>query len=208
MKASILLLTALVTACMGPGGSTAPTRAYTLDLPPDCSLEGPASKRHCTIPADGYDRLINVWQAAQPFDQAFDDPQAKRAALREDPMGFWATTLRNSEENGRAALQPQFEIRRAEVRAFPPPPGAEACIWFSIDSTEVASGSDGESRGIRCALYDPATDVAEEFGIDFIEFPPPGTPPDPALATDAERVARTLRFAPPGAPPADSRRSK
>ncbi|MFO1104887.1 MAG: hypothetical protein U1E34_02205 [Amaricoccus sp.] len=199
MKPLFLLLAALVGSCMGPDGSAAPLRAHTLDLPPGCRPEGPAVRRQCTVPADGYGRVITVWQNAQRFDQAFDDPQAKRAALARDPASFWAATLRTSEENGRAALQPDYAIRHADMRAFPPPAGAEACIWFEIDATEVATGRNGESRGIRCALYDPASDVTEEFGIDFIGFPPLGAPPDPTLAADAERAARSLRFAPPGA---------
>lgn len=142
--------------------------------------------------------MIHTTETAAPFGEFFEEPS--RAVLREDPERFWARAVRDWEARAVSlTVEPGVTVGRAETRAFAPPPGAEACVWFVIGGTLVQEGVAGDIQGVRCALYNPAADVVEEFALEFMEFRPLGEQADPGLAADAERVVRTLRFTPPGA---------
>lgn len=203
MKGFVLALLAVSAAsCTAPTGSPAPTRRFTLDLPPGCALqpvalEDPASVSGCIFTsATGRARVISTKQFAVPFDEMFDRRPETRLALRLDPKGFWWGAVMGFEALAARGVPPGDLVRDVETRPFPTLPGSEACAWFVLNVT--SEGRPSDTQGVRCMLYDPGADVAEMFMLEYVESRAPGAPPDPGFAADAERVARTLRFAPPG----------
>lgn len=195
-----VLISMLAASCTAPDPRTGFTR-YTIVLPPGCSREraaaagGRPSDCMFTTP-DGRDRVVRVDQWVPAFKPSAQSP------LQADPEGFWALAVRSDEARAASKLEPGSTLRRSGTSAFPPPPGAKACVWFVYDltfgtSSQVAS----DMQGARCLLYDPATDRVEEFMLSYFEFRRPGTPADPDFEADAKAVARSVRFAPPDARP-------
>lgn len=208
MKRTIpALIAVLAASCTAPGGPSESTRNFTLDLPSGCTLkEGEIGLGCDFISAAGGRQAVAITESAAPFGKFFSETE--RAAMRKDPRGFWTGVVKawEVEASERDSSLP-IEIRHPETRAFAPPPGAEACLWSRADIIMVGKVA-SEIRAVSCALYDPATDMVERFMVQYMDYRKPGTPPDPTVATNAERGFRSLRFTPPGAPPADPRRSK
>lgn len=200
----------LATACTAPQAWSAPIRDVTLAVPPGCRLEGARENEHCTFttPA-GRLRTLEVTSGEGPFDD-FDRPEALRAQMRQDPQRFWPGVVVTWQALHDAEGSPGVRSRRTGARAFPPPPGAEACLWFTYDASGVETGLTGDVQVLRCALYDPASDRVEEFKLAYMEVRTPGMASNPGFAADAERLFRSLRFAPPGGvpPSVTSRKSK
>lgn len=203
MKASIpALMAVLAAACAAPEAWSAPIRDVTLAVPPGCRLEGARDDRHCafTTPA-GRLRTFQVSSGEGPFD-AMDRPEALRAEMRQDPRRFWAGVVMTWQALHDAGGSTGIRARRTDARAFPPPPGAEACIWFTYNASGVESKLTGDIQVLRCALYEPATDEVEELKLSYMEVRTPGMASNPGFAADADRLFRSLRFVPPGASPA------
>lgn len=192
MKRPLLaLVAALPAACAAPGGRPEVMPNFTLDLPSTCSLTANQSGVGCSFETAGGTQAIAITQSAAPFATSF--PEAARARMQKDPRGFWSDVVKTWEAQSSASTPAAVEIRHAETRAFPPAPGAEACLRSTLD-TIMAGKVASQIHGVSCALYDPASDQVERFTVQYMDYRDPATPPDPTLAADADHVFRSLRF--------------
>jgi hypothetical protein len=174
-------------------------RDFTLDLPPGCRFSEMDFSFYCAFRnAAGREQYIKTLEFTSPFDDRFDQPETARAAMRKDPRAFWTGIVEATERN--TPLGVAIPIVSTRSRAFGPPPGAEACLRVAMDAIDLVGGEPVpvDIQGARCILYDPATDLVEDFVIKHNQWREPGTPPDPGFPAEAGRLLRTLRFAPPG----------
>lgn len=197
-KPVALLFAGILAACATPqSGDMAAVSAFAFAPPAGCGMTRTESGGECLFEtAEGRTRKINVVQRALRM-----PPLPSEA--EKDPKQFWEAVVLSWEAGGSADVAPGTQIRRAESRIRDRrigPPGAQACVQFVYDVTiRPADGSALaiDSEGVRCAIYDPAANVLEEFLFEYEETRAPSVPRAPRFAADAERVVRTLRFSAP-----------
>lgn len=200
MNAVLFLMAGLLLAACNPAVDE---QLYYLPMsasvtaPPGCKLNGDLFVEDCHfVTADGRSRVLRLEHTTAPSNDATVWLVANQAALAANPQAYWAGVMKAREAAAQSRPEEGSVIRRASFGPMPPRPGAEACVRFVFDQTYPEKLVDTDMQGIRCIAYDPATGVADELMLEYIEFRHQGMPPDPGFARATEQVVDSVRWGP------------